>query len=339
MSGPVGDIAFLSFSEKGAALAERLRHTLGGTVTCTRAVQNFSLPAWTEEAFASNRALVFVGAVGIAVRAVAPYLKSKATDPAVVAVDECARFAVPVVSGHLGGANDLARAIAEICGAVAVITTATDANGVFAVDEWAKRQNCAVTDPHRIKAVSAKILAGERVFVRSAWPIEGLPPKGVSLTEGADWDVLVDVRRQQEIGLCLAPRTLVLGVGCRRGTPLEALEAAFSDLCEELELWPESVCGVATIDLKADEAGLLAFCEAHDWWPMRIYSAEQLRQVKGTFTASSFVEQRTGVDNVCERSAVLAAGGPLFEKKHAGGGITMALAWKPFRLDWRWQDA
>lgn len=338
MSGPVADIAFLSFSEKGAALAERLRRALGGTVTCTKSVQGFSLSEWTEKAFAANRALVFVGAVGIAVRAVAPYLKSKAADPAVVAVDECARFAVPVVSGHLGGANDLARAIAEVCGAAAVITTATDANGVFAVDEWAKRQNCVVTDPHKIKGVSAKILAGEPVSVRSAWPVEGFPPKGVSLTDGPEWDVLVDVRRRQGTGLCLAPRALVLGIGCRRGTPLAALEAAFSDLCGELELWPESVCGAATIDLKADETGLLVFCETHGW-PLSIYSAERLRQVEGTFTASAFVERQTGVDNVCERSAVLAAGGPLFERKHAGGGITMALAWKPFRLDWRWQDA
>lgn len=338
MSALKGGIAFLAFSEKGAALAERLRCALGGTVICTRAVQDFSLSAWTEKAFADNRALVFVGAVGIAVRAVAPYLKSKAEDPAVVAVDECARFAVPVVSGHLGGANDLARAIAAVSGATAVITTATDANGVFAVDEWAKRQNCAVTDPHGIKGVSAKILAREPVTVRSIWKIEGAPPEGVRLTDGPAWDVLVDVRRRQGRGLCLAPRALVLGVGCRRGTTQEALETAFSDLCRELELWPQSVCGAATIDLKADEGGLLAFCAAHGW-PMTTYSAEELRRAEGTFTASAFVEQRTGVDNVCERSAVLAAGGPLFERKHAGGGITMALAWKPFRLDWRWQDA
>ena len=208
MSGPKDGIAYLSFSEKGAALAEVLRRELGGEAGCAHGAEGFSLSRWTEKAFAERRALVFVGAVGIAVRAVAPYLRSKATDPAVVAVDECGRFAVPVVSGHLGGANDLARAIASLCGATAVITTATDANGVFAVDEWAKRQNCAVPDPHSIKGVSAKILAGETVHVRSAWPVEGAPPAGVALTDGNDWDVLVDVRRGE--GLCLVPRALVL---------------------------------------------------------------------------------------------------------------------------------
>ena len=330
-------IAYLSFTDRGAALAERLRATLGGTAVCTRRIEDFSLSRWTAEAFSAFDALVFVGAVGIAVRAVAPFLKSKAKDPAVVAVDECGRFAVPVVSGHLGGANDLAREISEICGAVAVITTATDANGLFAVDEWAKRQNCAVTDPHGIKAVSAKILAGETVRIRSEWPVEGQPPEGVTLTNGPVWDVRVDVHRH-EGGLCLAPKALVLGMGCRRGTSREALEAAFRALCEEQDLWPETVCAVATIDLKAEEPGLLDFCAGHGW-PLTCYSAEELREVEGMFTPSAFVERTTGVDNVCERSAALSAGGPLLTGKHAGNGVTMALAWRPFRLDWRWKDA
>lgn len=329
-------IAYLSFTDRGATLAERLRAALGGTVSCTRQIENFSLSQWTAEAFATFDALVFVGAVGIAVRAVAPFLKSKATDIAVVAVDECGRFAVPVVSGHLGGANDLAREISKICGAVAVITTATDINGLFAVDEWAKHQNCAVTDPHGIKVVSARILAGESVRVRSEWPVEGQCPAGVTLTDGPDWDVRVDVRRH-EGGLCLAPKALVLGVGCRRGTPRERLETAFGELCAEQNLWPEAVYAAATIDLKAEEPGLLDFCAAHGW-TLETYSAGELRGAEGTFTSSAFVERTTGVDNVCERAAVRAAGGPLLTGKHAGNGVAMALAWRPFRLDWRWKD-
>lgn len=330
-------IVYLSFTDQGGALASRLQAALGGEAVCTRRIENFSLSQWTAEAFSNYDALVFVGAVGIAVRAVAPFLKGKALDPAVVAVDECGRFAVPVVSGHLGGANDLAREIAAICGAVAVITTATDANGLFAVDEWAKHQNCAVTDPRGIKKVSAKVLAGQTIRVRSERPVEGQCPAGVSRTDGPDWDVWVDVHRHSG-GLCLAPKALVLGVGCRRGTPREALEAAFRELCAEQDLWPEAVCGAASIDLKADEEGLLAFCGDHGW-PLTFYSSETLRQVEGTFAASAFVKQKTGVDNVCERSAVLAAGGPLLTGKHAANGVTMALAWRPFRLDWRWKDA
>lgn len=330
-------IVFLSFTDRGSALAEKLKTALGGTAECTRRMENFSLSRWTAEAFRSCDALVFVGAVGIAVRAVAPYLQSKGRDPAVVAVDERGRFAVPVVSGHLGGANDLAREISKICGATAVITTATDVSGLFAVDEWAKRQNCAVTDLRGIKAVSARILAGQTVRVRSAWPVEGICPEGVALTEGEDWDVWVDVRRHDG-GLCLAPRALVLGVGCRRGISREALEAAFQALCEAENLWPEAVSGAATIALKAEEPGLLDFCAARGW-PLEVHTPEELRRVEGRFTASAFVEKTTGVDNVCERGAVRAAGGPLLTGKHAGNGIAMALAWRPVRLDWRWTDA
>lgn len=331
-------IAFLSFSKQGAALAERLRDALGGTAECAKGTEGFSLAAWAERAFAQRRALVFVGAAGIAVRAVAPCLRGKALDPAVVAVDEKGRYAVALLSGHLGGANDLARAVAAVCGAEAVITTATDVNGCFAVDAWARRQNCAVIQPWRIKAVSARALAGEAIRIRSPWPVEGVPPGQVLLTEGPA-DVAVDLfsRGDAEEALCLVPRIVTLGIGCRRNTPREALENAFSALCGRLGLWEAAVFRAATIDCKAEEPGLLAFCAAHGW-PLQTFPAEALGRAEGAFSASAFVEKTVGVDNVCERSAVLAAGGPLLEKKNAGGGITLALAQKPYRMDWRWRD-
>ena len=116
-----------------------------------------------------------------------------------------------------------------------------------------------------------------------------------------------------------------------------SMETAFRELCAEENLWPEAVCAAATIDLKAEEPGLLDFCAGHGW-PLTTYSAKELRKAEGMFTPSAFVERTTGVDNVCERSAVLAAGGPLLTEKHAGNGVTMALAWRPFRLDWRWKN-
>ena len=135
--------AYLAFTDTGLALAKRLAAALPGSVArCGQ--DGTSLAEWTGVQFVQSDALIFVGAAGIAVRAIAPHCKSKTTDPAVVVVDECGRFAVPILSGHLGGANDLARIIAAVCGAVPVITTATDAHGIFAVDEWAKHQNCTV---------------------------------------------------------------------------------------------------------------------------------------------------------------------------------------------------
>ena len=169
----------------------------------------------------------------------------------------------------MGGANDLARTIASLTGGTAVITTATDLNGVFAVDEWAKWQNCALIHVSAVKRVSGKLLAGEVVRLYTAFPIEGTPPKGIIMHTGEpvhEADVWVDVRRHPE--LSVAPRMLTLGVGCRKGIKMEVLERRFAALCREFDLWPEAVNCAATIDIKSREPGLLDFCAAHGW-PLR----------------------------------------------------------------------
>ena len=324
--------AYLAFTARGEALARRLAEALPGSVN--RCGGEVTLKGWTAEHFAQNEALIFVGAVGIAVRAVAPYCKSKASDPAVVAVDEGGQFAVPLLSGHLGGANALARALAEVCGAVPVITTATDVNGLFAVDLWAKAQGCALLEPERIKRVSGALLAGQTVRYWSAWPVTGEAPAGVERAgtpEAADFALTLT---PEGGALHLVPPIGVLGVGCRRGTTAERLEEAFSAFCASSGLSPAAVSAAASIDLKKEEPGLAQFCEAHGW-PITFYSADQLRAVPGQFTPSAFVAGVTGVDNVCERAAAKASGGALLLPKTAGGGVTLALAVRPFAPDWR----
>lgn len=325
-------LAFLAFTEKGFALAGSLAQTLGGSVM--RCGKPDSLSDWTQKHFTDDDGLVFVGAVGIAVRAIAPYIEKKWKDPAVVAVDECARFAVPLLSGHLGGANRLARAVSEVCGAQAVITTATDVNGVFAVDEWARCQGLSVIDPQHIKVISGKLLAGGSVKVYNSYSIEGECPPGVEIAETLPADVAVSVREEEAV-LSLAPKIVVLGVGCRKGTPQSTIESVLERFLQQNKLHIESICAVASIDLKKEEPGLIAFCNSHGW-EFQTCTAEELRQVSGEFTPSAFVRQITGVENVCERSAVFASGGGLLIKKFAAGGVTMAAAEKPLQLDWNW---
>lgn len=325
-------LAFLAFTEKGFALAGSLAQTLGGSVM--RCGKPDSLSDWTQKHFAQDDGLVFVGAVGIAVRAIAPYIQKKWKDPAVVAVDECAQFAVPLLSGHLGGANRLARAVSAVCGAQAVITTATDVNGVFAVDEWARCQGLSVMDPQHIKLISGKLLAGGSVKVFCPSPIAGECPAGVEVTQTLPADVAVSVREEEAV-LSLVPKTVVLGVGCRKGTLQGTLESVLERFLQENKLHIESICTVASIDLKKEEPGLLDFCRSHGW-EFQTCTAQELRQTPGEFTPSAFVSQITGVDNVCERSAVFVSGGSLFAKKFAVDGVTMAAAEKPLRLDWNW---
>lgn len=326
----------IAFTDKGFALARRLAAALDGTAV--RCGGDITLAGWTAEGFAQAKALVFVGAAGIAVRACAPYLKSKDKDPAVVAVDECARFVVPLVSGHLGGANDLARQIAALCGAQAVITTATDANGVFAVDSWAVRQGCTVSPVKSIKTVSAKLLAGEPIRLRSDWPITGTPPAGVLPVEVGPCDVHLTLAAPAEGDngpLRVIPKILLAGIGCRKGTPMADIEAAVLSALEKAGADPLAVRGVTSIDCKGQEPGLVELCRVHGW-DFTTFSPEVLAAQQGNFSDSEFVRKTVGTGNVCERSAV-AAGGTLILQKQVGKGVTVALARLPFSPDWRWQ--
>ena len=323
--------AVIAFTRRGAALGRTLADALGGRLYAPArfaaevgAEPAEDLNAWTGARWRDCRALVFVGAAGIAVRAIAPYVKDKFSDPAVVSVDEAGRFAVPLLSGHVGGANELALQVAALTGGQAAVSTATDVNGVFAVDVWAKEQGLAVTDRAMAKAVSAALLEGEAVGFRSD---DGIPcPAG--LTEGpAELGVWVTCRRGAgpfSRALRLAPKRLILGIGCRRGTAAEAIEAAAAEALAGYE--PLAVAAVATIDLKRDEPGLRAFCAARSL-PLLAFSAGELAAAEGEFTPSDFVKRVTGVDNVCERAAA-AAGGRIVVPKLAKNGVTVAVAEK-----------
>lgn len=331
------NLYYLAFSGRGLALARRLADALGGeAVRCGGPV---TLAGWTAEHFAPGAGLVYVGACGIAVRAVAPHLTAKDKDPAVVAIDEQGHFAVPLVSGHLGGANALARQIAAACGAVPVVTTATDAGGLFPVDDWARAQGCAIPDTKRIKAFSAALLAGKPRRIRSDWPIAGTPPKGVELVTGdTPCDAALSFTDPGPGILWMVPRIVTVGIGCRRGVTAARLEEALTAALTGAGIPVQAVAAVCTIDRKADEPGLLELCQTRRW-PLRIYTADQLNQVEGTFTPSAFVARTVGVDNVCERAAVLgAAGGPLLLPKQAGDGVTLALARMAFGPDWKWNQ-
>ena len=324
-------IALIAFTPRGRELATRLAVSLNGMIRA----EEESLSDWTEAQFAAREALIFVGAAGIAVRSIAPYIRSKVSDPAVLCVDETGRWVIPLLSGHLGGANALAERVAALTGGEAVITTATDLNDLFAVDLWAKKQGMAVLQLERIKCVSAKLLRGEKITIDCPYPVSGSTPEHVRL--GTPGDALVSYRVTQTDTLQLVPRMLILGIGCKRGTSSDTLEVVFADFCKERGICPEAIVCAASIDFKKNETGLLTFCETHSW-PIHFYSAEALRGADGDFTASAFVESAVGVDNVCERAAVLDAGGKLVERKYARNGVTFALAERYVNFDWSWQD-
>ena len=275
--------------------------------------------------FAAMDGLVFVGACGIAVREIAPYVRSKKTDPAVICMDERGQFVIPLLSGHIGGANALAQRLADSLGAAAVVTTATDVYGRFAVDAWAAQHGCAISDMSLAKAVAAEVLEGD-VPLCSQFPVAGPLPAGVTHGKEGALGIWIGWRVQKPFArtLRLVPRVLHVGVGCRRGISADAVENAVQAVFAENGLDTAAVRGVYSIDLKRDEPGLLAAC-GRNGWPTVFYTARQLAGVEGDFTASAFVRSVTGGDNVCERAALLGAE-RLLTGKTALNGVTVAVA-------------
>lgn len=325
----------IAFSEKGEALGRKIEGFLlesGGNVSLVRC-QCGELSSWTEAHFSSDDALIFIGACGIAVRAIAPHIASKTSDPAVIVLDELGTYSIPLLSGHIGGANRLAVAIARHLGAIPVVTTATDISGVFAVDSWAASEGLTIANPERIKWVSARLLAGDTLRFKSTFPVEDALPPGFINSENA-CDVLVTYRtRGRAEALRLIPPVVTLGIGSKRGVTAEQIETAFALMLNKANCHEAAVKRVCSIDLKANEPGILEFCRRRKL-PYKTFSAEALAAVPGNFNGSAFVKSVTGVDNVCERSAVLGTGesGRLLTGKDAGHGITMALAIEPYTV-------
>ena len=329
------NVALFAYSRQGCRTADRIKtcfpeDTLRSYTVERLAGEGFSaIPKGEQslygEVFGWADVMVFVGACGIAVRKIAPYVRDKRTDPAVLCVDELGNFVISLLSGHIGGANELASRVAGHLGATPVITTATDINRKFSVDAWAARNGFVIDDMQLAKAVSAAILEGN-IPIYSDFPVITGYPGGTQPGESGELGICVSYEKKTPFSntLRLIPQILHLGIGCRRGTTEDAIRHAVDTVLEENRIDPRAVRCVASIDRKAEEAGLLAFCESRGLRP-HFYAPARLRQVPGEFTPSAFVESVTGVDNVCERSALLGAD-KLIIKKTAVGGVTVAVA-------------
>lgn len=339
-------MAVLSFTENGQRLGEKIETVLESSEApdewiIERVHRPIPLKQWMENRFQSLDALIFIGAMGIIVREMAPYLKSKLTDPAVVVMDEKGQFAISVLSGHLGGANALAKKIAQLLGAVPVITTASDVNEKIAVDVFAKKNDLSISSMKQAKLCAAKIVAGALVSFSCAGEILGSVPGELSADpKDAEFHVEVTpyLRKEEEKKLHLIPKAFVLGIGCKKGTLKSTLERRVQEELEKQKIDQRSIKGIASIDLKCEESGLLAYAKEKNL-PISFYSAEELKDLEGSFTPSAFVAGVTGIENVCERAAFRLAmenGKKHLEEcmvlpKSGKDGVTVSI----MKIDWR----
>ena len=256
----------ICFTEHGVLLAEQLVNGLAAHgILCEAwlkkkeyraalpvevAFLEGTLSEWTAEQFRSKDLLIFIGSTGIAVRSIAPYVQSKKTDPAVIVVDEQGRHAISLLSGHIGGANELTLLVAELTGAEPVITTATDLHGKFAVDAFAAKRNLYMDSMPAAKEIAAALVDNLKVGMWSAeLDTEGEEPLGFS----------IDVQKTSpfEKTLHLVPKAVVLGIGCKRGTERAVIQELVEEVLEVNGIFRESICKIASIDLKKDETGIL----------------------------------------------------------------------------------
>lgn len=345
-------ITVFAVTERGLELSGRLLKALEGvTVVPPRELKGGGLKKKAATAFRGSSALVFISAMGIAVRAIAPHIKGKRLDPAVVVVDERARFSISLLSGHAGGANRLAEKIAGALGSTPVITTATDLWGLPCAEYMAGEFSLAIENPGMIKAVNSAVLNGKAVHIvdADASRLGGLrdrfgeesfrygPGMPARLGEGEAVVLISGGREKVPKGcglstLVLRPRELVAGIGCCRGVAKKDLKKALALALRKAGFSMRSIRGFATIDIKKGEKGLEALAEELGVG-IEYYGSERLNRVKSPSPPSRFVEEITGTGGVAEPAALLASGArELCLRKMKCGRVTVALARAPFAL-------
>jgi len=348
------DTAIYALTPQGAQLGRALAlqldadlfvsERLGGGEYGERAAFD-SLPPFVGAQFGHYSKHVFVAAAGIAVRCVAPLLKGKDRDPAVVALDQRGRFVVSLVSGHLGGANALARDIARITAGQAVVTTATDTEELPSLDVLAQEHGLAIANLDAVKSVNIALLSGEtvQVYDPQGW-LRLTPAPGVEhpwsahfrpVHDKASWidslpGVWVDhrVKEPDKDMLVLHPPCLAVGVGCKRGTPTRAILEAIAAVLDQAGLAQASVLALASITAKQDEDGLLE-AAAVLGRGLFFYEPGELKDMKVP-NPSERVLELMGVPSVSEAAALYCAGAEtLLVEKTACNSVTVAVALVP----------
>ncbi len=331
-------LALIAVTRQGIDRAQQLRQRLQCGVLYRPARYGSSGPAWEQTydgalatqmppLFAQYDHLVFFLATGAVTRLIAPCLVDKTTDPGVLAVDEGGNFVIPVLSGHQGGANALARTVAAYLGATPVITTASDVIGGLSLDLLEETFGWVPYPPERLKAAAMSLVNQEPVAIvqevgsKGSWlEAQGLP-EHVAFAYRAEqlpaqhfqhilWitDRTVDDLHgfDPERIVWYRPQSLVLGVGCERGISLAALEEGLDTFLRQAGIVKASIAALASLDRKADEEAMLALAQRHGW-QTHFYAAEQLARVPGLARPSQVVEKCVGTPGVAEPAALCAA--------------------------------
>ncbi|MBR1581024.1 MAG: cobalt-precorrin 5A hydrolase [Selenomonadaceae bacterium] len=293
--------AVFAVTDRGAELASTISNALDGSKIFVKGRDFDRLRSLVDNTFDKFDALIFIGAVGITVRMIAPHIVSKLSDPAVISVDERGRHVISLLSGHVGGANDLTRRIAAIINAEPIITTATDVEHLTAVDAFTSNLGLVPQPKDAIKFINRAVLEGRKIFVTD----------GVTKLE-------------------LVPQRLIAGIGCRRGIDCSMIRTAVESACRSINQSIDRIDLIATVDVKSDEVGLLKFARELGR-EIKFFDVATLRSTIDRYMLdeSAFVKQTLGVGNVCEAAALACVERGRFAlTKTKFDGVTVALVWE-----------
>ncbi|RLB94209.1 MAG: cobalamin biosynthesis protein CbiG, partial [Deltaproteobacteria bacterium] len=261
---------------------------------------------------------LFIMATGIVIRVIADHIRHKTVDPAVVSMDDTGQNVISLLSGHLGGANQLAMEIGDLTGADPVLSTATDVNQVPAIDMIAREKGLKIENPEMIKKINMAFLEKEKIWFHDPFGLfadlsdsldsfGNLPDCFISETSECDYRVIIDdVICKDDQCLKLRPSSLCVGIGCNRGTPESEIMDLLKDVFKQNALSVLSIRHIATIDIKKDEEGILKVSKSLNV-PFVFFENRELNTVKNVKNISQIVKKHTGAKSVCEAAAILAA--------------------------------
>ncbi len=336
-------LAVVALTKNGAAVAAKIAKKMTVDLFTNRhdhAAPSASLgcthgkfSALVGDLFEKYEGIIFIMACGIVVRSVAPFLQNKKVDPAVVVVDEKGEHVISLLSGHYGGANQLARQIASLIGGEAVITTATDLNQVVAFDLFAKENKCVIENESVLKTISTALVNGETVDLYTPYRLLGKWPRqvypGLAPGQPGKWAAVLDNDLENQPRapqvLFIRPKNLILGIGCKKGTTTVAVAAAVDEFLQKCRRSFLSLKRLVSIELKANETGIVEYCRRYEL-DFQTLSVDELARIQSGLSSSAFVKQTVGVGNVAEACALLGGNHTrLICGKTVYPGITLAL--------------
>lgn len=319
-------MALISVTKSGDCIAEKLKKKFECDLYSTSNIEKFNLRNISQKAMEEYRAVIFISSTGIAVRAVADFIRSKDVDPAVIVIDSSGRFVISLLSGHIGGANMLSEKIAEYIGAEPVITTATDNIGIKAPDVIASENGLVIDDLKILKNISSLLVDGRKVFFKDEKNVIKCPEGYSGDIEFFEGAVIVTDKKsvpyfEEKCEGTLARlirKDIVLGIGCMREFESDTMKANVILELSKRNIDIKSVYSIATVDVKASEKAILDLKE-YFGCELEIFSKDEISKVQHKFCRSDFVEKVLGITGVCEPCAYLAGASKLTPKLKISG--------------------